>query len=520
MPNPQMRPQRTVNGETREWDGSQWVPIGADGGAPPRAPMVNVPRAPYSPEQQQSIKDRGNWLLKNLLMTGGMMAGGALTGGVIPLIAGAAAGRAAGAVPEIALSDDPNKLQALLKEAGTGAMEGLEGEVGARTLGPALKYGGRGLQKVGTVFGDIPSTGAGWRTGGIGGRAALGHYLGLGPGGTAALALGPPVATEVGKLAERTGLRLAETPGLAEPLQESYEALKRRIWPRGVDPVERMPVPAADWAVEPPSGPRTTWNVTREKPFRMGGSTSYDTPAGFPGPDATPPLTVQPRVFRPQADPTELRPDLNRMLEETELGQQLKDAGFERNAAVKIAEGKGTAEGSSLPRPTSWNPSEELGQPYGGMTLSDRAARILNTEPTPWSPAPNLNALRSRAIPNAPPPTPARDVLMADDLANLGQASASTTPPTPGTRTLPSGDVIPWSDTPPYGVDNLGRPLTDPRDAGVRFSTKADADAATAEPLPSRQTTPTSSGGGLKDAIKRLDDWLAEFRKANSTNPE
>jgi hypothetical protein len=495
MPNPPMRPQRTVNGETREWDGSQWVPISAEGNAPPRAPMINLPNAPISPELRGKIGETGNWLLKNLLMTGGMMAGGALTGGVIPMIAGAAMGRTAGALPEVALSDDPNKAEALLKEAGTGAMEGLEGEVGARVAGPALRVGGRGLQKLGTMFGDIPDKGAAWRTSGAAGRAALGHYLGLGPVGTTALTVGPPAATELGKLAERTGVRLGETPGLAEPLQEGYEALKRRIWPE-------VPPTHTDLRAGAEAAARLKYAANAA---RRSGQTVADEAqqaareaASGMGPDlgeAGVPLRT--RAVRPQADPAELRPDLNQMLEETDLGQQLREAGFERNAAVKIAEGKGTAEGSSLPRPNSWNPSDELGQPYGGITLSDPSARILNTEPTPWSTAPNVNALRSRAIPNAPTP-PAKDVLLADDLSNIGRAQ------TPGqeaaAKVYPDlePDFLDWlnrakkPDTPPTSI-NLTGPNVVPE-----------------EPLASRPTT--SPSGGLQESISKLDALLKQIR--------
>src|SRR4051812_35642960 len=102
MPEPQerptIRPTYTINGETREWDGSQWVPLGT-GAAALTAPMVNVPRAPYTPEQQDATKASGFAILKNLLMTGGMLAGG-VTGVPAALIGGAALGRMAGHIPE------------------------------------------------------------------------------------------------------------------------------------------------------------------------------------------------------------------------------------------------------------------------------------------------------------------------------------------------------------------------------------------------------------------------------------
>jgi hypothetical protein len=70
--------------------------------------------------------------------------------------------------------------------------------------------------------------------------------------------------------------------GLAEGLGGAYEALKKRLWPE-----------SAERAIVPTGNPRTTWSPTSETPYRMGGSTSYET-AGrkFPGPDATPPLDI------------------------------------------------------------------------------------------------------------------------------------------------------------------------------------------------------------------------------------
>jgi hypothetical protein len=107
--------------------------------------MLSVPSATFTPEQQAANRDQGNWLLKNLLMTGGMVAGGALTGGVAPMILGAAGGRMLARVPEVALEHTMGRgksfgdeAEGFLDEGATGAMEGLEGELGARAAGPAL----------------------------------------------------------------------------------------------------------------------------------------------------------------------------------------------------------------------------------------------------------------------------------------------------------------------------------------------------------------------------------------------
>jgi hypothetical protein len=291
MPTPQLRPTRTVNGETREWDGSQWVPSG--GAAAPALPMANVPRGTFTPEQVKSNVDQGNWLLKNLLMTGGMIAGGAATGGVAPMIAGAALGRMAGHVPEAEVArfrgDDPSNYSvgSYLDEGAQGAMEGAAGEAQSRAVGPALKYGGRGLKVVGRMLGDDP-TAETWKRAGIAStRAWLANQMG-GHGWGLAAGIGPPIASELGKRAERAGTAMMTRPGLAEGLGGAWEALKERLRP-AASHADRLAAGAEDalarktapWRVPeryPKAGP--TGGDPHVNPFGadMGGPPTAPTP--------------------------------------------------------------------------------------------------------------------------------------------------------------------------------------------------------------------------------------------------
>src|SRR5882672_367261 len=225
MPNPQISPTRVIDGVRHVWDGSQWV-IPSDA-ASPRAPMITLP--PRTPSGRTDANDResATWLLKNLLMTGGMIAGGSVS--VPAMLGGAALGRMAGHIPEALITRAtgvPND-DTFANAGMTGAEQGLEGEMAGRVAGPILSGGGRVLKFIGKALGDDPAAEAYTRARVGGLRSWLGHSVGMPGWATAAAAAGPPMASEAGRGLEAAGEAIG-SEGLSSRIRGAVDALKAR----------------------------------------------------------------------------------------------------------------------------------------------------------------------------------------------------------------------------------------------------------------------------------------------------
>lgn len=200
MPGPITRTD-PATGETREWNGSQWVASG--GTSTPNMPMIHMP-----PGVSGGVD--GSELLKQLLTTGGAVGGSFFGPG--GTILGAAAGRAAGHIPEAlttAATGEPND-SSFGGDLAEGAGEGAIQEALPWLAGPILRGGGRAASWLGT------KTGGGGYSGAFV-RGTLGRMAG-GDLGMAGAVAGPPILKAGGDAAVAAGERMG-TKTLSQHMQ-------------------------------------------------------------------------------------------------------------------------------------------------------------------------------------------------------------------------------------------------------------------------------------------------------------
>jgi hypothetical protein len=357
-----MRPTRTVNGETREWNGTTWVPAGSNTGGP-TAPMMSMP-AP-GPSHRSDADDME--LLKQLLTTGGTVAGG-LAGGIPGAIIGGAGGRMLGHTPEAlttAATGQPND-SSFGGDAALGSMEGLTQELLPKFAGRIIGAGGTGLKMLGRAMFDNPDSS--YRA-----RALMGlfrSYAARPLGGTAeaVAAMGPMAASEAGKRLETAGASMG-TGTLSERVGGGLDALKARL--TAEPPLSRADALAG--GAERYAGAKRAGALQDAAAAEGSGVTSFREYTPDIPPSTRPPLKPATDIY---GDPHGLE-DL------TNLYHESVGAGMEPNAASKIVLGESRPGGSSLPRANSWNPGD-YDQPFGGISLSDPSVEALTQKVKPW----------------------------------------------------------------------------------------------------------------------------------------
>jgi hypothetical protein len=405
-PRPKIRPTYTLNGETREWDGAHWVPLGtgaAEIGAP-KAPMINLPNAPYTPEQQAATQATGMSLLKNLLMTGGMLAGGA-TGVPAALIGGAALGRMAGHVPEAlteAATGRPSG-DTFLDAGLTGAMQGAEAEMVPRVAAPIARVAGKGAVGLGRIFLDTPYPSIRQRAYAALLRGTGARLLGAPEAVQGAAAVGPIIATEAGRRLEGAGARWGEE-GLAERLGGAWDALKARLMP--ATHAEELAAGAESYAARKAA----PWRVPEPYPK--------------PGPTGGDPH-VNPFAYTAEGPAV---PWESPIPEPTVPPEQGTWAQWRRGGPVTGPEAAGPRVGTkpSTGSPPEWGPTGRPPDPdvttpgvrsegfagtkpsTGDVTINPEGAVMSTTEQPPWLDqyaipeseyAPAVETLRSRSLP-------------------------------------------------------------------------------------------------------------------------
>ncbi len=359
---PPIRPTRTVNGETREWNGTTWVPAGGASGGP-AAPMLSMP-AP-GPSQRTNADDLE--VLKQFLTTGGTIGGGLLAG-VPGAIAGGAAGRMLGHAPEAgmtAFTGRPND-STFAGDAAIGGMEGLTQELLPKFAGRIIGAGGTGLKMLGRAMFDNPDSS--YRA-----RALMGlfrSYAARPLGGTAeaVAAMGPMAASEAGKRLETAGANMG-TGTLSERVGGGLDALKARL--TAEPPVTHAEALAG--GAERYAGARRAGALQDAGAARASGVNPNFR-------EYTPDIPVK---TRPVSPATDIYGDPHGLEDLTNLYHEQVGAGMEPNAASKIVLGESRPGGSSLPRAGSWNPGES-GQPFGGIGLSDPSVEALTQKVKPW----------------------------------------------------------------------------------------------------------------------------------------
>jgi hypothetical protein len=359
---PQMRPTRTVNGETREWNGTTWVPAGEAAGGP-RAPGLSMP-AP-GPSQRTDAQDLE--VLKQFLTTGGTIGGG-MIGGVPGAIAGGAAGRMLGHAPEAGMAAFTGRPSdsSFAGDAAIGGMEGLTQELLPKFAGRIIGAGGTGLKMLGRAMFDNPDSS--YRA-----RALMGlfrSYAARPLGGTAeaVAAMGPMAASEAGKRLETAGANMG-TGTLSERVGGGLDALKARLT---AEPAASRADLLAGGA-ERYAGARRAGALQDAAAEKASGVNPYFR-------EYTPDIPV---TQRPVVPATDIYGDPHSLEDLTSLYHQQVAAGMEPNAASKIVLGESRPAGSSLPRAGSWNPGEG-DQPFGGLTLSEPSVDALTQKVKPW----------------------------------------------------------------------------------------------------------------------------------------
>jgi hypothetical protein len=398
-----MRPTRTVNGETREWNGTAWVPAGSNTGGP-TAPMMSMP-AP-GPSHRSDADDME--LLKQLLTTGGTVAGG-LAGGIPGAIIGGAGGRMLGHTPEAlttAATGQPND-SSFGGDAALGSMEGLTQELLPKFAGRIIGAGGTGLKYLGKALFDNPD--AGYRT-----RALMGlfrSYAARPLGGTAeaVAAMGPMVASEAGTRLERAGANMG-TGTLSERVGGGLDALKARLTAEPpLTRADRLAVGAERY-----SGARRA-DALQEAAAQRGSGLE----ANFR--EYTP--DIPPSTRPPVVPATDIYGDPHGLEDLTNLYHESVGAGMEPNAASRIVLGESRPAGSSLPRARSWNPGD-YDQPFGGISLSEPSVEALTQKVKPWRiPEGRIPEARQAELLDTrfggtlgkPAPSPSVDVGISDD---------------------------------------------------------------------------------------------------------
>lgn len=483
--------RRTVNGETREWDGSMWVPVGG-GPAAPAAPMITLP--PRGPSGRTDMQDLE--LLKQLLTVGGSVGGalllgpagaGILGGGAAGSIAGGAVGgatgRTVGHLPEAlmtATTGQPNP-GSFITDPAIGAVEGATQEAAPMILNPLLRGGaavGRGFA---TMLGDpvVDTAGmsamdklkaAAWRHGAAALRGGIVKGLGLPTWLAGAVSEGPVIANTAARGADA----LADAVGTGTTSEGVRNALGRLI--------ERIEGPAGRPAVvvptrTPPAGPtpwwedldlnpggspaaakpwwqdapvetpaRTRWSVTTEQPYRMGGSPTPTPPAGDVSP---PPLFAEPRTVPVQNVPTTAGTGLGRATPTRTLPDGTvipwsdvpEDTGFlqtPRPQETFSGARKGSIErGSATDLPVNNVPGEPIAD-YQRRTLREAAGPAIRVQPSS-----SLDALRQQADPAAAALMKKWGLPMQGDIADAVAQEAATAPAA-GTRTAPTDREKYW----------------------------------------------------------------------------
>lgn len=386
MPQPAMRPTRTVNGETREWNGSTWEPI-SSGGGPPSLPMIDLPHGPPGSSGRTDVQDLE--LLKQFLTIGGTVAGG-LMAGPPGAIVGGAAGRMFGHVPEALTASATGQPSdsSFGGDAALGAMEGGAQELVPAVARPFLKGAGRVLTGIGRFGGDN----AAWNPMT---RAAAAATRGFATTGmptairTAATA-GPVLATTGGSVLDRAGEALGSGT-LSTRLRGALGALEERLTP-GLSHADRMAAGAEKYA-----GERTAQALQERAANRASGITSLrETPPPLDIRNGTPfeaefPMGRDVAANRAAGQGTMIEPrpatdvygDPQGLAEQTAQYNADVAAGFEPNQASLMNFGQGRPGGSTLPTARSWNPGTGK-QPFAGVQLSDSALDALTKKVGGW----------------------------------------------------------------------------------------------------------------------------------------